>query len=167
VFDLKNEAVSLVRNSGIPYTIFYPSTFMENFMSTYRAGNRVLLAGKSEHKMYFISGEDYGRQVARSFQVLKTENKEYVVQGLEGFTADEAAEEFRKHHTSEKLTISKAPLGLLKLLGTFSQKINYGAHIIEALNKYPEKFESEKTWEELGKPVVTLKAFAKKYERIF
>jgi hypothetical protein len=37
-------------------------------------------------------------------------------------------------------------------MGLFSNKFSYGAKIVEALNNYPEKFESEKTWEELGKP---------------
>ncbi len=33
-------------------------------------------------------------------------------------------------------------------------------HIIEALNNYPEKFEAQSTWNELGKPSITLKDFA-------
>jgi len=41
-------------------------------------------------------------------------------------------------------------------MGLFSQKMNYVAHICEALNKYPEKFESETTWKDLGKPAITL-----------
>ncbi|GCC49884.1 hypothetical protein SanaruYs_00980 [Chryseotalea sanaruensis] len=31
VFDVKRKAVDMVKQSGIPYTIFYPSTFMDNF----------------------------------------------------------------------------------------------------------------------------------------
>lgn len=160
VFDLKEQAIRLVRESGIPYTLFYPSTFMENFEGNYRQGNRLLLAGTSEHKMYFISGSDYGRQVARSFQTLGNENKEYPVQGPEGFTADEAAREYARHYRKTKLSITKAPLGLIRFFGHFNQKMNYGAHIIEAMNRYPEKFESENTWKELGKPVTTLRDYA-------
>jgi uncharacterized protein YbjT (DUF2867 family) len=160
VFDIKREAVRLIKFSGIPYTIFYPSTFIENFDGVYRQGNKMLLAGKSLHKMHFISAEDYARQVARSFQILTSENKEYTVQGPEPFTADEAVAEFVKHYKKEKLTISKAPLPLLKFFGLFMQKFHYGSRIIEALNNYPEKFESENTWSELGKPVTTIRDFA-------
>jgi hypothetical protein len=120
----------------------------------------MLLAGTSRHKMHFISSEDYARQVARSFQILTSENKEYTVQGPEAFTADEAVAEFVRHYKKENLTISKAPLPLLKFLGLFKQKFHYGAHIVEALNNYPEKFEAEQTWNELGKPVITIKDFA-------
>lgn len=160
VFDLKQKAIELIKQSGIPYTIFYPSTFMENFLTTYRQGNKILLAGTSKFKMYFISADDYGQQVVNSFNLLSVKNKEYVVQGPEAFTAKEAAKVFKQFHTKEKLSISWVPLGLLKFIGIFSQKINYGAKIVEALNNYPEKFEAEQTWKELGTPITTLKDFA-------
>jgi uncharacterized protein YbjT (DUF2867 family) len=161
VFDLKKEALDKIRTAGIPYTIFYPSTFMENFMITYRKGNRILLAGTSHHKMYFIAGEDYGRWVVRSFEILKNENKEYFVQGPEGYTADEAANVFISNYTGEKLTISRAPLAVLKFVGLFSNTVNYGHHIIEALNTYPEKFQAEETWNTLGRPAITLADYAR------
>jgi uncharacterized protein YbjT (DUF2867 family) len=160
VFDVKRKAVDMVKKSEIPYTIFYPSTFMDNFNHTYRRGKLILLAGESKQKMSFISANDFAEQVIRSYQILTTENKEYVIQGTEAFTADEAAIIFQKNHTKGKLSISKAPLGLLKFIGNFSQTVNYGANIIEALNNYPEKFEADQTWLELGKPTTSLKDFA-------
>jgi putative NADH-flavin reductase len=160
VFDLKKQAIDLIRSSGIPYTIFYPSAFMENFHSNYRQGNKIMLAGESKAKMYFISAVDYGKQVAMSFQNLTATNKEYDVQGLEAFTSEEASYEFVNHHKKETLKISKAPLGVLKFIGLFSQKMNYVSNIIEALNNYPEKFAADTTWNELGKPSITLRDFA-------
>ncbi|HEY9047634.1 MAG TPA: NmrA family NAD(P)-binding protein [Ohtaekwangia sp.] len=161
VFDLKQQAIEKIKASGIPYTIFYPSTFMENFISTYRRGNKILLAGTSHHKMYFIAGSDFGKQVGRALELPETENKEYIIQGPEGFTADEAAEVFIKHAPDTTLKISRAPLGLLKFIGMFSNSVNYGHKIIYALNNYPEKFESTETWNLLGKPTVTLTDYAK------
>lgn len=158
-FDVKQKAIELIKNSGIPYTIFYPSSFMENLTHGFRQGNKLMLAGKSKHKMFWIAGSDYGKQVVRSFQILNEENKEYPVQGEEGFTNDEVVEEFLKYYTKEKLKISKAPMFPLKIIGLFSSKYNYIANIIEALNEYPEKFESQKTWTELGKPEITIKKF--------
>jgi nucleoside-diphosphate-sugar epimerase len=159
VFDMKREAVEMIKASGVPYTIFYPSAFMENFFTNYRKGNKVLLAGKAIQKMYFISAIDFGKQVGKAFQTGAT-NKEYFIQGLEGFTADEAAEVFVKYYTKEKLAISRAPLGLLQFFGKFSPTMNYVSHIIEALNNYPEPPPDRKTWDDLGRPQITLRAFA-------
>lgn len=161
IFDMKKQAVKMVKESGIPYLIFYPSTFMESFPYIYRQGKQILLAGKSKCPMWYIAGDDYGRQVAKALRITpEGESREYTVQGREPFTADEAARIFIETYGKEKLRISQAPLGLLKFLSRFSHKINYGAHIVEALNNYPEKFESEKTWNELGKPEIRLRDFA-------
>lgn len=163
VFRLKEKAIKKIKSSGVPYTIFYPSTFMENFdKGEYMMGNRLLLAGESKYPMWFISGSDYGKQIARSFQISEAENRDYDVQGLEAFTADEAAKVFAENYQKAKLKISKAPLVILKIAGSIIQKINYGANILDALNNYPEKFNAETTWAELGKPTITLAEYAQR-----
>ncbi len=101
--------------------------------------------------MFLISGSDYGKQVAKAFQ-LNNGNNDYIVQGQEGFTADEAAKFYIDNYKKNKVTIMKAPIFMLKFLGFFTNKFNYGANIVEALNNYPEKFEAEETWKTLGKP---------------
>ncbi len=159
VFELKRAALHKIRSSGVPHSIFYPSTFMENFdKGAYRQGNIIALSGESRFKMFLIAGKDYGRQVVKSFE---TENgyQEFVVQGQEGFTADEAAALFKQFSGNKKLKIVKAPFGFLKLAALFSNKFQYGAKMIEALNNYPEKFEAEETWNILGKPQTIFKDY--------
>ena len=162
VFEIKKQAVEMIKASGIPYTIFYPSSFTENFdKGDYRRGNKMMLAGESKHPMCTIAGSDYGKQVAKAFQISEAENRDYDVQGLEAFTSEEAVKVFSDNYGREKLTISKAPLLVLKVAGLFNQKMNYGAKILDALNNYPEKFAADETWAELGKPTVTLAEYAR------
>ncbi|GGD51945.1 hypothetical protein GCM10011514_15230 [Emticicia aquatilis] len=161
VFRIKQEAVQKIKNSGIVYTIFYPSIFMESIIHQSKQGSMIALGGKSEYAMYYVAAEDYARQVAKSFEVLKeNENRDFVIQGLEAFTQDKAAETFIQHYKKEKLRTMWAPMFVMKIMGKFSQKFDYGYHIVEALNKYPEKFEAQSTWDLLGKPSITLKDFA-------
>ena len=160
VFKIKNAAIGRLKESGIPYSIFYPSTFMETFDGQTLRGNKIMLGSGSRAKMWFIAGKDYAKQVARAFQIAGNQNQEYNVQGLEGYNFDEAAKIFIGNY-KKPLKIMKAPVGVLKFLGNFNQKINYGYHILEALNKYPEEFVSEKTWVELGKPSVTIADYSR------
>jgi nucleoside-diphosphate-sugar epimerase len=160
VFDMKQSAVDKIKNSGIPYTIYYASSFMENLDHLMLKSNKIMLAGRSRAPMWFIAGEDFGRQVAWAIAKTGQGNKEYAVQGLESYTWDEAAKIFKEHYTREHLRIVKTPLTVIQLLGKLRRDMSYVYMIMKALNNYYEKFESANTWEELGKPLITLKAYA-------
>ena len=160
-FDIKQAAINQIRNSGISFTIFYPSTFMETFPFQMIRGNKIMMIGHSVAPMWFIAAEDYAKQVAKSFQRDDMDNREYAVQGLEPFTFDEAAQVLIANYSKSHLKVMKAPMGIVKFLGLFNSRLNYGTNICDALNKYPEKFESEQTWRELGKPSITLAEYAK------
>ena len=161
-FDVKLAAVKMIKEFGLPYTIFYPSTFMETIKAQYKMGRILVLSGESKHKQHFIAAQDYAKQVVKSLHILKNENKEYIVQGSEGYTSDEAVAVFKKNYCGGWLFILKAAPELIKFYGSMMQKMDYGYHIIQALNNYPEKFEAENTWKELGKPTITLQEFASK-----
>jgi uncharacterized protein YbjT (DUF2867 family) len=160
-FRVKDSAIKKIKNSGIAYTIFYPSTFMETLPYQMMRGSKIALLGKSTVPMWFIGADDYAKQVSRSFEISGNENKEYNIQGPEAFTFDEAAKVFIDNYKKSKLSTMKAPVSLMKFFGIFSQKLNYTWHICEALNKYPEKFDSQLTWNELGKPTTRLADYAK------
>ncbi len=160
-FEVKQKAIEIIRTSEMTYTVFYPSSFMENMTHGQRQGNRIMTAGRSHQPMWFIAGEDYGRQVAVDFAIDDGESRDWPVQGPEAYNADAAAERFVSNWEGEPLKISNFPLSLLKLFGLFSRSYSNVAKIVEAINEYPEQFESDETWKVLGRPQVTLPEFAK------
>ena len=160
-FEMKNNAVKKIKHSGIAYTIFYPSTFMETFPYQMMRGKKITMLGKSIAPMWFIAAGDYAKQVAASFSILTTENREYNIQGLEPFTFEESTKIFIENYSKAKLKIMRAPIWVMKYLGNFTPLFNYAWHICEALNKYPEKFESDESWKELGRPVISLAEYTK------
>lgn len=161
VFRLKQRAVKHIKQSGLQSAIFYPSTFMETLVHQYKVGPFMLLAGESKYKQYFIAASDYANQVAQYYKLELPGAHDFVVQGPAGYTTDQAVELFIQY-SSSKLFRLRAPLGLIQFYGRFIQKMNYGYHILEALNNYPEKFEAESTWQQLGKPKITLEEFSKR-----
>jgi uncharacterized protein YbjT (DUF2867 family) len=161
VFELKHEAIRILKESGIPYFIFYPSSFMENFSrGGYLKGKNIVLAGKSKHKMYWISANDYGEMVAHAYKKYFGESHEFVIQGSEAFTAQEAAKIFARSYLNSRLRIIQTPLFPIKIAGAFVPSLDYISRIIQALNEYPETFQAETTWNLLGKPKTTLRKFA-------
>jgi uncharacterized protein YbjT (DUF2867 family) len=160
VFELKKRAAEQVRRSGLPYTIFNPSAFMETLVGTQLAGSRILVAGTARHGMHWVSARDYGRQVVAALRLPAAANREYAVQGPEPLTSLQAAQLVAQHHGSRRLSVSYAPLALIKFFGRLVPRLNYGAHIIEALNEMPEPFQAEQTWQELGPATETVRDFA-------
>ncbi len=134
---------------------------MENFdQGAYRQGTNIALAGTSEHPMYFIAAADYAKMVSRAFQRFDGSNADYIIQGTEAYTANEAAHIFAQNYTQEKMKVMTLPFWMLRFFGRLSPKFNYGANIVEALNKYPEQFQGKEAWDALGKPQITLKQYA-------
>jgi uncharacterized protein YbjT (DUF2867 family) len=164
-FDLKRESAAILRDSGLEWTLFRPSSFMENFLDSYRNGNRIMLSGKSRNAQWFIAGDDYAAQVARSLDMDSAAGRDYAVQGPEPLTTDAAARIFVEHYRAETLRISRLPLWPLRLAGLVSRPMSDLWHIIEALNEYREEFRSERTWDELGHPRITLAEFARRASR--
>ncbi len=160
LFDIKQKAVESIRSSGISYSIFYPSSFMETLDKLMLRGKKLMLVKGSVAKIWFVAASDYGKQVANALRIAGNSNHEYTIQGETGYDWNEAAHVFIDNY-KPGAKIAAAPLGLLKFLGLFSQKINYGARIFEAMNNYPEKFESQKTWKDLGAPKITLEEYVK------
>ena len=157
----KLKAVDTIKASGVPYYIFSASSFMDNFNGTQRDGDKINVIGKSNVKMFYIAALDYSKQVSVAFSIENNKSKTYNIQGLFAYTIDEAAEIFAAHYSKEKLKVSKAPMFLLKLIGVFNPTLKYVCKLMDALNNNPEPFDSQETWDELGKPTITLKEFAR------
>lgn len=162
VMNAKKTSIAKVKNCGIPYTIFYPSNFMENFKNGMRQGKKIAVIGKYVNKAWLIAAEDFGRMVVNAFKTEKAMNNEYAVQGTEAFTMDEAANVYVENYSKEKLTVSKAPPGMMKFLSIFIKPLRFVTKLMAVILNNQEVFESQATWDELGKPRITLAEFAKK-----
>lgn len=160
VFRLKRAAVQMVRDSGLDYTIFYPSNFMETLSNLNLQGQRLVLSGQQKTRSYWIAAADYGLQLAHALHKRETIGQEYIIQGPVAMTYDEAADEFIRHYRPKKLKKMRIPIGLIKFFGRLSRQAQYGAYIMEAINQYDEQFGADKSWKELGQPKTALKQYA-------
>ena len=161
VFRVKKDAVNYVRDSGIPFTIFYPSTFMENFQKTYRKGKNIRIFGKSAFPIYFISVKDYAEMVVKSFKTIGTQDREYFLQGMDCYKMQDAARNYVKNRPNEKLHLKIMPTWLLGIYALFDTKWKFMYELSKALNDNNELFISDDTFEELGKPKISFAEFSK------
>ena len=159
VLEVWRNAIARIKGSGIPYTIFYPTNFMETLPQRHMLGRTFVMTGWSRNRNYWIAGRDLGRQVARSFAIPEAANREYVVQGPEPMTYNEAARRYvREASIPRRLTL---PLFFIDIAGIVSPSMRFNGRMMRTVLRYPERFEAEDTWRDLGRPATTIEEFGR------
>jgi uncharacterized protein YbjT (DUF2867 family) len=153
-------AVARIEDAGLPYTIFSPSNFMETLPHRHMMGRTFVMTGWSHNRNWWITGADFGRQVARSFAIPEAENREYVVQGPEPMTYNEAARRFARA-APIKVARLTLPLLFIQVAGIASPPMRFSGRIMRTVLRYPETFKAADTWRELGRPSTTIEEFAR------
>ncbi len=163
VYKAKVSAADKVKNSGIPWTVFCPSCFMENLSHLQIENGKLMAISGTGNKNYWISGNDYGRMVAAAFRNEVARNKEYWIQGPEGYDTGEASNVFLKNYSKQSLKLQAAPLGMLKVISLFTgPKMRYMVKIMNSVTRMPEPFKGEAAWNDLHKPAETIASYAKR-----
>lgn len=163
VFRAKKSSIERVKTCGLPYTIFYPSNFMENFTNgMVRNGKITVPKIANANKAWWIAGSDFGKIVARAFQTPMSLQREYPVQGTEEMTMEEAAQAFAENYQKQQLSVGTMPFGLMKVLGWLIPQMSFLSKLMGVMLYNKETFESQATWNELGKPELTIRTFAQK-----
>lgn len=163
VMKAKKSGIERVKASGIPFTIFYPSNFMENFRGgMVQNGKLMVLKVRQAPKAWWIAGEDFGRQVAAAFGLAKARNREYPVQGPQAFGLQQAAEAYASHVGNGAIKVVVMPFWVMQLMGHFNARFGFLSKLMKVMLHNREVFESQSTWDDLGKPQITMADFARR-----
>lgn len=166
VYQIKKQAAEKIEKSGIPFTIFCPSCFMENLSELQIQGEKLMHISKTNSKNYWISGQDFGKMVAKAVLNPSALNKTYWIQGPEALSLDQVSNTFVANYQKKTLKIQGAPLGVLKIFGLFSKDVRFMTKIMSSVVNMPEPFQGQNAWNDLGKPEETVSAFAKRVSKI-
>ena len=155
---VKGEAT--LKSSGVPYTIFRASWFMET-LPLFVQGKSISLIGNQIHPLHWIAVEDYARMVSKSYQTAETLNKELYIFGPEALTMGEAMKIYAEH-----AGVKVAPMSttILSILGTLTFNAEWKG--MSVLMKHYENWGEDGSPEEadrlLGAPVITIKEWCNK-----
>jgi len=158
---LKGEAA--LKSSGVPYTIFRCSWFMET-LPLFVQGKNISLIGNQIHPLHWIAVEDYARMVSKSYQTDETLNKELYIFGPEAFTMGEAMKIYAEHAGVKVTPISTTMLSVLGTL-TFNTEGKGMAVWMKHYENWGEDGSPEEANRLLGAPHVTLKEWCAKHRK--
>jgi len=123
-------------------------------------GNRVLVPRMPGVELYWIAGDDYGRQVSAALRSESAENKTYVIQGPEALTFEEAVHRFIAAYNPE-LRMKQIPLGMLRIGGWFSSELRFLRALMIFTRDHHLGFHATSAWRDLGEPVLRIEDYVR------
>ena len=90
---VKLEAEQAIAASGVPFTIFKPTYFMET-LPRHVQGRRAVSIGRRQPRLHLVAGDDFGRMVARAFHTQQAAGRTLYIQGPEAITISNALQAY-------------------------------------------------------------------------
>lgn len=116
---IKLQAEADVRGSGVPFTIFCPTFFMETLPLFVRAG-RATVMGK-QPPFHWLAAGDYARMVAASYTLDAAANQRFIVHGPEAIPMADALARYCAAFHPEIKQVSTMPIWMVKALATLTR----------------------------------------------
>ncbi|NOY06645.1 MAG: SDR family NAD(P)-dependent oxidoreductase [Chlorobi bacterium] len=158
----KLQSEKAIRDSGVPYTIFCATHFMESLPLAVK-GKRAMVIGKQPHRLHWLASSDYAKMVSKAFQLSEAGNKRLFIYGPETYTMLEAMNTYCKIvHPEVKVT--SVPIWLLSLIGkvSFNPEIQLIADLMGFFEKAGEGGDPSEANALLGAPTTTLEQWCAK-----
>lgn len=162
---IRMQGHQMIKASGIPYTLLHCSWFADSFVFYRRKGSYSVI-GDAKNPIYFTNCFDFTDHLVKAIGNPDALNREFPIQGTEGIPHPVAAKTFLNEF-DEKSKVSILPHGLLKILAFFNKEMKFVKHMSEYFSGYAEPFLAEKhdTYNILGKPTLSLTAYAQKLKK--
>jgi uncharacterized protein YbjT (DUF2867 family) len=150
-----------IKESGIPYTIFCPTHFMES-LPLYIRNNRASIIGKQPNLLHWVAASDYAKMVSRAFQLPEATNKRFFIYGPESLTMREALVKYCSIVHPE-IKVSSTPIWLLSLIGklSFNAELQFITELMKFFEKTSEGGNPAEANTLLGTPTTTLEQWCK------
>jgi NADH dehydrogenase len=160
--EAKLQAEAAIRASGVPYSIWRATWFMES-LPLFVRGNKAVLMGKQPHLWSWLAVEDYARMVSTAFRMPEAANKIFYVHGPEGLTMRRALE-FYCSRVRPGVRVSAVPLWFLSLMArvTRNDTMRSTVGLMRYFEKVPEQGDPTEANALLGVPATTLAEWCRK-----
>ena len=148
-----------LQQSGISFTIFRPTYFMDN-LPKHLQGKRAMLLGKQPHPLHLVAASDFGRMVSQAFQVPEASKQVLYVQGPEALPLLEALRLYCTLLAPEK-QVTTMPLWFMSLVDTLflGKQMRRTLQIMQALQRSGEIGDPSEANRILGAPTTTLQTW--------
>lgn len=150
-------AEKAIRESGVPYSIFCPTWFMES-LPKYVRGRKAFVFGKQPNLYHFVAARDYARMVSASYRLEDAANKRFFVHGPEGILFHDAVKRYCSVFHPEVKKITTMPYWLANVIAAMrgSSEMKFASALMAFFEKVGERGDPSEANRILGAPEITL-----------
>ena len=158
----KYRAERAIHQSGVPYTIFKPTYFMET-LPRHLQGNLAIVLGRQPHPLHMVAANDFARMVSRSFRTPEAANRHFFVHGPEGITIPDALRLYCSLVEPDKRVVSM-PLGIMWVVDALFMRgqLRSTLQLMRVMQRVGERGDPSEANEVLGAPKTTLRQWCEK-----
>lgn len=161
MIDEKLKAEAALTHSGVAYTIFRPSWFMDALALLVRDG-RATIFGTQKQAYYFLSLADFARIVSQSYQTEAAANKTLVINGPKALQIQDALQQYCDAiHPGVKAATMPTWFGSLLAAMLRSPSMKDFVKMMAYFEKSPKVSTPNIAGSILSKPSTTLEAWLK------
>jgi len=155
-------AEKAIRESGVAYSIFCPTWFMEVLPKFVRE-NRAFVFGKQPNPYHLVAADDYARMVAASYGLEEAKNKRFIIHGPEGLLFHEAVKRYCMAFHPDIKKVSTMPYWLATIVASIKgpKEMKQASDFMAAFETIGEKGDPSEANNVLGVPKIKLEDWLK------
>jgi uncharacterized protein YbjT (DUF2867 family) len=152
----KLQAERAIQASGVPYTFFRPTYFMDN-LPRHIQGRVAVVLGRRQPALHMIAASDFARMVSRAFRLPEAANRDLYIWGPEAVTIPDA---LRRYCSLVKpgTRVVTVPLGIMSLADRLilGGRLQANLQLMRLLQRLGERGDPAPATSLLGAPTTTV-----------
>ena len=155
-------AEKVIRESGIPYTIFCPTASMEA-LAMFVEGKRAAVLGKQSNPYHYFAADDLARMISASYGIDEAVNKKLFIYGPESIFTHEALKRYCSvfHPEIKKISTISYWFANIMAMITRNKEMKFGIKLLAFCEKVGEGGDPTEANRILGAPKITLDEWLK------
>jgi len=160
----KYRAEQAIHQSGVPYTIFKPTYFMET-LPRHVQGRLAIVLGRQPHPLHMVAASDFARMVSRSFRTPEAANRRLFVHGPEAIALPDALRLYCSLVEPGKRVVTM-PLGFMSVGDALFKRgqLRSTLQLMRVMQRVGERGDPSEANEVLGAPTTTLRQWCEKQQ---
>lgn len=163
MIERKFQAEAAIRESGVSYTIFKPTWFMESLPLLVQGG-RATVFGKQSHAYHWVAAEDYARMVSVAYKTPAAADKSFYIHGPQAMRMNDALALYIAAVHPEIKKVSNMPFWMARVMAALSRspELKAAVGMMAYFEKVGEEGDPTEANRVLGAPQITLKKWMAK-----